>query len=1853
MLHRPCTPSAEGGDNASIDIELVPKAVVVDFGTVMQLSAHTETRIVVVENQTEQDVVLDIEQTADDRKRTPMTVSSKRLRVLSAKRVEVEFVLNTSLQEGNHSFGFRVGLQPGASRTLGVDDGDAYTDVIAKVEVRRPSVRLQTKHIQLGPVAARTGKLERTLELVNDSDVPVRIKAAVQQDQEFAVDVTVKPSNTLLGPNKTITLVARVDTDTTGSKGKLIASTIIVAVGSSDNLLQCSCTGYLVESCVALGILPQAAEHTRNPALKIACEEPQRLHERFPLSAIDVAEMGRTQVVNGFNGKPLYSVHCSSLYFAPGSTNAPVNVQSHRPTEHIKCWVEIKGLNDSVELRCVPPTLDLEPKPHGKLDVTTGARAGCAGIAGKLVISGTCTGGGCEVPTRIAIPIGGALLPKEIRLPDVEFGETSLVGLFLVNHSVANMPFRLGAPVLGEQPGHSQCLRVEPGKGDLGPGELIQVDMTFKSRPDQPAGEVKGLLLASAIGGCPKTDIPVRVRVGHINMAIESTTSPIQVDLSNMKKYCTQGDKRFCKLQGLSVRVKNIGDITAALTEIEGVGITLVNSAQARREIQPNEEREIDVHVALGSLVDSKRELMLQFGSFRLGCAWKTKIDGPKLAFERPTNKDSKRIQMYELGVIGGQLPDGIDFCVKNGGNRTLRYRLVGSIVMSGGAVDVKVTVGQPPAEDSKHSRELIKKGSDRWCLHIEEMIPGPIGIMVTFEAENQPTLAPDGEVLKSSRHSLLFSGYVNLNGSAPGLHQTRCETPHESGFEVPSMAFVRLAIDRTRTLEARALGMPLATCSMACLSNASKKLKEQSEDELAPKIVALDPTVIKAVLGGATVGPDAATLAIAIKSAVAARVPASAIVLAGAALHEFAAYLPKRSMLFELAVKLLQDTPYEAGLDTCEHFLSLDACRPNRKGREVCGVGTPTLPCWTRFRELAEPPISSAISLKDLSDRTVHVLSVESKAAEGLQPFLAGLRNLTRTGVSGADVWEPLAVDLRGHLDRVSKALVDVCAEPAVGTSKWIEFIASLALGEADLTCAPAIQLILKGKEADTDTVFQIAFLFFGGYGGRKSGERWCDVLRGLKEWREAPGTPRLYTQHFLRACGGGLAKVARIFEFESNAPTAPAALGRLACIWEFLTYGRKDLTRETEPLVNFFRKTRDAVALLTELSSKPPPETAEPPQVVVENATELLALTQHELLDDMATEAALFLERFTNNEEMKKIDKRQRALLQLHNLLKIKTGTRANQKDVFSALANLARITSSKHDSFATWIEDVSSSTSPGIYSIADGVEVLRKLSSVREVGRQGTQLRRLVDVLDRMEVFRKAGQDVDCGRGIMKELVYLVRDTVTQPQMQDSINRIAEWVDICGDHESPKKRLDAYIVKCGLPAPKLEELHRSACEFNNNPRLLNVEMQDMDSLHHMQELYTMVLEESNWSMHVVSHVVPLMYAVHMLQNMADDDIQYETAFASFLAVVSLLKLERDDMLCVNSSGPGSADVPSVDTLPPPPSSEQYQAAPPTPPTNADESSGKQRGKRATSREALDPSSCGVGSSSEQGVRSEFDAAGGAGSSSTCGGQPISSSSTGGTSVAGSGAGCASDGAVAGTGTAGMGERSGCDAAGGAGSSSTCRGQNTIYNSTGGSSIAGSSAGCAREGAVAGTSTAGIGGRFSSRHAPPRSTVSAGPDTGKYPSDRDSGDAPSHSAVGGKADLPEGGAATCSGSAARERIDPHPAPELPLSTAFGSTPGAAGRSKEDTASASPGVRVDQGNDGLGGSPGLGAGVRGSSGDPTSCSARSASVRDGQNASMTDLPGSREEKRGPPGVRGDPTTQTHNGGDEHLGGKA
>lgn len=954
--------------------------------------------------------------------------------------------------------------------------------------------------------------------------------------------------------------------------------------------------------------------------------------------------------------------------------------------------------------------------------------------------------------------------------------------------------------------------------------------------------------------------------------------------------------------------------------------------------------------------------------------------------------------------------------------------------------------------------------------------------------------------------------------------------------------------------------------------------------------------------------------------------------------------------MLFELAVKLLQDTPYGAGLDTCEHFLSLDACRPNRKGKEICGVGTPTLPCWTRFRELAEPPISSAISLKDLSDRAVHVLSVESKAAEVLQPFLAGLRNLTRTGVSGADVWAPLAVDLRGHLDGVSQALVDVCAEPVVGTSKWIEFIASRALREADPTCAPALQLILKGKEADTDTVFHFAFSFFGGHGGSKSGERWCDVLRGLKEWREAPGTPWRYTQHFLCACGGGLAKVARIFEFEFNAPIAPAAVGRLACIWEFLTYGRKDLTRETEPLVNFFPKTRDAVARLTELASNPPPETAEPPQVVVENAAELLALTQHELLGDMAKEAALFLARFTNNEELKKINKRQRALLQLYNLLKIKRGTRANQKDICSALANLARSTSSKHNSFATWIEDVSSSTSPGIYSVADGVEVLRKLSSVREVGRQGTQLLRLVDVLDMMEVFRKAGQDVDCGRGIIKELVLLVRDILPQPQMQDSLNRIAAWVDFCGDHESPKKRLDAYIVGCGLPAPKLEELHRSACEFNNNSHLLNV---DMDSLHHMQELYTMVLEEPNWSMHVVSHIMPLMHAVHMLQNMADDDIQYQTAFASFVAVVSLLKLEKDDILCANSSGPGSAGVPSVDTLPPPPSSEQYQAAPPTPPTNADESSGKQRGKRATSREAWDPSSYGVGSSSEQGVRSEFDATGGAGSSSTCGGQTISSSSTGGTSVAGSGAGFASDGTVAGTSTAGTGGRSGCDAAGGAGSSSTRRGQNTSSNSTGGSCIAGSSAGCAWKGAVAGTSTAGIGGRLSSQHAPPRSTVSAGPDTGMYPSDLDSGDVPSHSAVGGEADLPEGGAATCPGSAARERIDPHPAPEVPLSTAFGSTPGAAGRSEEDTASASPGVRVDQGNDGLRGNPVLDAGVRGSSGDPTSGSARSASTRDGQHASMTDSPGSREEKSGPPGVRGDPTMQTHNGGDGHLGGKA
>lgn len=989
-MHRSCVSSAEEDNTAALDTELVPKVVCVHFGTVMQLSTHTETRVLVVENETDQDIVLGVEQSIDDR--TPMTTTSKRLRVSSRRRAEMGFVLNTSLQEGSHSFGFRVEIQGGISRGLRADYGRTRTDVLAKVEVRRPSVRLQAKNIRLGPVAVGTGKVEKDLQLFNDGDVPVRIKTAVQQDSEFAVEVTVKPANKLLRPHEATTLVVQIDTNSV--KGKLIDSTIVVAVGSSDNLLRCSCTGSLVESCPTLGLIPRAAEQDRDEELKMSLEKGHGIGENAPLFAIDVAECGRTQFVNGSDGQPLFSVQCSSIYFCPGSREVTVQVQSQRQTEHVQCWGETRSLEGFVSLRCLPPTpFYLGPMEHGKLTVNTcEPLADCAGIGGTFIISGVCTTNGRDVTTRAVIPIGGALFPREIRLPDVEVGKTTSAALFLANHSVANMPFRLDVPVRKYLNGRRHGLQIEPDAGSLAPGEMTRLDVAYQSHPDQSAEDVS-LQIAAKIGGCHEINVPVRVRAGRTAFAIENTMpSQIQLDLSKVHKYCSQGDKPSLKPQEFSARVKNVGDITAALTKIEGDGMTIADLAHAQCEIQPDEERHLRIHVSLGSLVDIKREFTLHFGPFGLGCSIKMKIDGPNLGFKRSfAERGPKSIQTFQLGVVEDQLASGIGFFVVNRGTKKLRYRLVDAIVMMGGAVETQVTLGNPTVEDSTKTRELAKKGSDEWFLHVDGLIGGPIGIIVVFEAENQPTLAPDGEVLPTSRHSLLFTGYANLAKIPPELCQHLCGSPHDLGFGVSPMVFVRLATDTRKTLEARALGMPLAACSVACGSNESKELDEEPEDEVAAKILALDISVIQAVLGGAGLDPDGATLAAAIKSATTARVQASAVALAEAVLHEFAAHHTRRSLLFDLAMKLMQDnTSREEGLEACEHFLSLDVCRFRPKGK-VCHVGTPTLLCWIKFRALATSSSSSATSRVDLGSRAICVLSVGSTAALLLQPFVEG----------------------------------------------------------------------------------------------------------------------------------------------------------------------------------------------------------------------------------------------------------------------------------------------------------------------------------------------------------------------------------------------------------------------------------------------------------------------------------------------------------------------------------------------------------------------------------------------------------------------------------------------------------------------------------------------------------------------------------------------------------------------------------------------------------------------------------------------------------------------------------------------
>lgn len=583
------------------------------------------------------------------------------------------------------------------------------------------------------------------------------------------------------------------------------------------------------------------------------------------------------------------------------------------------------------------------------------------------------------------------------------------------------------------------------------------------------------------------------------------------------------------------------------------------------------------------------------------------------------------------------------------------------------------------------------------------------------------------------------------------------------------------------------------------------------------------------------------------------------------------------------------------------------------------------------------------------------------------------------------------------------SQTLMDVCADRVVGTTKWIKFTISLALKGVDSTCAPALQRILDGN-ADTDVVLQVASSLFGVLGGASKGgrEKLSDLLQGLKALRAAPDTPWVYAHFFLRACGGGMAKAARILEIEFNSNKATPALDRLPCIWEFLAHRRTELTKAIQPLVIFFRETENVSGRLAELASDPPAETTEP-QVVVVSAAELLALTKTEHIEDVVKEASRFLECFASEEESTTIHRRRDALLLLHE--QIETGNSSTQKDVCSALANVARRTSLK--SFATWIQDVGSSAFSGAYSVADGLEVLRKLTSVQQMGSKKAQVRRLVEVMDNMRVFRRGRSARKDGTKILAEFLLLVQELQPQTEMQELLNRIAVWVNFCGDHESFNERLDAYIVGGGLRARKLEKLHESACKFNANLHEANV---DIDSLHHMQDLYKVLLEENNYSTHVVSHAMPLMQAVHLLQNMADDDIQYKTAFASFLAVVSLLQLEKADMLSVNTTEPerGLAAAGSTHSTPRPPrSKERHSAVPPEPPTIADENASKRPLHREHSADDFGDSAtlacwgrsdgdCGLSSDGSQHGRPSISPTGGAGSHSTSDVRSTSSIST-----------------------------------------------------------------------------------------------------------------------------------------------------------------------------------------------------------------------------------------------------------------
>jgi hypothetical protein len=373
--------------------------------------------------------------------------------------------------------------------------------------------------------------------------------------------------------------------------------------------------------------------------------------------------------------------------------------------------------------------------------------------------------------------------------------------------------------------------------------------------------------------------------------------------------------------------------------------------------------------------------------------------------------------------------------------------------------------------------------GDNEWKITLSNSVAGPIRVVVTFEAVNQPSVTSDGLRMESSVHSLLIlrseDGFDVTKAVLPAtlspcdtnwlplLCNEKCNNADACVNEAVSMMLAASAVCKS-SIDA----------STAADDDASSVHSDDTTDSTA-----LDTTLVKAAYSDSVDDAEAVFEQLTATASTTATAPQS--------LYD---HTEQGHLLVALVEELLKASDHDETFAACKRFMSTHAVAMMASDQNIV---SPLLHCWSNYSTI----VNSSTQPMTVLDCFKHVVGERCAITATLAPVLNILDGFITSNMSEQEVWSALILAAHNEGSLVSKhaALEQLCSTLALQSDapEWRELFVNSVNGVNSSPTKAAMQQLLQGSTTASEK--ELLSVVYGMAGKEESRNAATKALQSL----------------------------------------------------------------------------------------------------------------------------------------------------------------------------------------------------------------------------------------------------------------------------------------------------------------------------------------------------------------------------------------------------------------------------------------------------------------------------------------------------------------------------------------------------------------------------------------------------------------------------------------------------------------------------------------------------------------------------------------------------------------------------------